>query len=69
VIIGETPKQFWEIGLTVKKVSLLITEDNMKLEGEVVPVLLVLTKHHAMQAYWGSGDIALRILDLGTTWR
>jgi hypothetical protein len=28
-----------------------------------------LTKHHAMKTYWGSGDIAPRILDLGTRWR
>jgi hypothetical protein len=30
---------------------------------------LCLTKHHAMKAYWGSGGIAPRILDLGTRWR
>jgi hypothetical protein len=28
-----------------------------------------LTKHHAMKAYWGSGGMAPRILDLGTRWR
>jgi hypothetical protein len=28
-----------------------------------------LTKHHAMKTYWGSGDIAPCILDLGTRWR
>jgi hypothetical protein len=28
-----------------------------------------LTKHHAMKTYWGSGDIAPRILDVGTRWR
>jgi hypothetical protein len=33
---------------------------NGVLEGEVVPVLL--TKHHAMKAYWGSGGIATLIL-------
>jgi hypothetical protein len=33
---------------------------------EVVPVLL-LTEHHAMKAYWRSGDP--RILDLGTRCR
>jgi hypothetical protein len=27
------------------------------------------TKHHAMKTYWGSGGIALRLLDLGTRWR
>jgi hypothetical protein len=29
----------------------------------------VLNEHLAMKAYWGSGDIAQRILDLGTRWR
>jgi hypothetical protein len=32
-------------------------------KGKFVPVLL--TEHHAMKAYWVSGDIAPRILDLG----
>jgi hypothetical protein len=27
------------------------------------------TQHHAMEAYWESGGIAPRILDLGTRWR
>jgi hypothetical protein len=30
---------------------------------------LCLTKHYDMKAYWGSGSIAPRILDLGTRWR
>jgi hypothetical protein len=30
---------------------------------------LCLTKHHAMKAYWGSGGIDARVLDLGTRWR
>jgi hypothetical protein len=29
---------------------------------KVVPVLLFLTEHHAMKAYWASGGIAARIL-------
>jgi hypothetical protein len=29
----------------------------------------LLTGHHAMKAYWGSGGIAPRIFDLGTRWR
>jgi hypothetical protein len=33
----------------------------------IVPVLFV-TEHHTMKAYWGSGSIAPRILDLGTIW-
>jgi hypothetical protein len=27
------------------------------------------TKHHAMEAYWGSPSIAPRILHLGARWR
>jgi len=36
-------------------------------EGKFVP--LILTEHHAMKAYWGSGGTAPSILDLGTRWR
>jgi hypothetical protein len=36
-------------------------------KGKRFPVLL--TEHHAMKAYWGSGGVASRILDLGTRWR
>jgi hypothetical protein len=34
-----------------------------------VKLSLCLTKHHAMKAYWRSGDISTRILVLGTGWR
>jgi hypothetical protein len=27
------------------------------------------TEHHVLKAYWGSENIAPRILDLGTNWR
>jgi len=37
------------------------------MKGKVVAVLL--TEHHAMKAYCGSGGIATRILDFGTRWR
>jgi hypothetical protein len=30
---------------------------------------LSLTKYHAMKTYLGSGGIAPRILDIGTSWR
>jgi hypothetical protein len=40
----------------------------IKGKGKVVPVLF-LTEHHAMKAYWGSGVIVPRILDLGTRLR
>jgi hypothetical protein len=34
-----------------------------KVKGKVVPVhLVLLTKHHAMKAYWESGGIAPLIL-------
>jgi hypothetical protein len=36
-------------------------EAKCKGKGQVVPVLL-LTEHHAMKAYWGSGGIAPLIL-------
>jgi hypothetical protein len=29
---------------------------------------VLLSEHHATKAYWGSGGIAPRILDLGTRW-
>jgi hypothetical protein len=35
-------------------------------KGKVIPVLL--TEHHAMKTYTGSGGMAPRILDLGTRW-
>jgi hypothetical protein len=34
-----------------------------------VKLSLCLTKHHAMKMYWGSGNIAPRILDVGARWR
>jgi hypothetical protein len=36
---------------------------------EDVKLSLYLNKYHAMKTYWGSGGIAPRILDLGTSWR
>jgi hypothetical protein len=30
---------------------------------------VVLTEHHTIKAYWGSGDIVPRILGLGIWWR
>jgi hypothetical protein len=44
--------------------NLLLEGSNLKLKekkGKVIRVL-VLTKHHAMKAYWGSGGIAPLIL-------
>jgi len=31
-----------------------------------LPLVLFQTEHRAMEAHWGSGAIAARILDLGT---
>jgi hypothetical protein len=39
----------------------------LRVKGKVVPVLL--TEHHVMKAYWRSGGIAPRILNLVTRWR
>jgi hypothetical protein len=30
---------------------------------------MLFSEHHAMEEYWGSGDISPRILDFGTRWR
>jgi hypothetical protein len=40
----------------------------MRNKDKLVPVIF-LTQHQAMKTYWGSGGIAPRIPDLGTTWR
>jgi hypothetical protein len=37
----------------------------IKGKDKVVPLI---TKHHTMKTYWGSGGIAPRILDLVTSW-
>jgi hypothetical protein len=37
-------------------------------KGKVFPGLF-LSEHHVMEAYWGRGGIAPRILDFGTRWR
>jgi len=39
----------------------------IKVNGKV-KLSLLLTKHHAMKTYWGSEDIAPRILNLDTSW-
>jgi hypothetical protein len=45
-----------------------VSTTKAKSKGKVVPVPFVI-EHYAMKAYWGSGCIAPRILDLGTAWR
>jgi hypothetical protein len=45
-----------------------LPDDTTTWKGKVVPVLL-LTEHHALNEYWGSGGIAVRILDLDTRCR
>jgi hypothetical protein len=34
-----------------------------------VVLVLFATDHHAIKAYWGSGGITLRVLEIGTRWR
>jgi hypothetical protein len=42
----------------------------VKLKEKVkLSLCFLLTEHHAMKAYWESGGVALRILDLDTRWR
>jgi hypothetical protein len=46
--------------------------NNDALEGKVkikLSVSCLLTEHHAMKAYWGSGGIAPCFLDPDTIWR
>jgi hypothetical protein len=38
-------------------------------KGKKLKLSLCLTKHHAMETYWGSGGIGPRIPDLGIRWR
>jgi hypothetical protein len=64
---GLNDKQRNEISLTLPH-SVICCYLSRKSKGKVVPVLF-LTDHHVMKAYWVSGCIAPRILDLGTRWR
>jgi hypothetical protein len=48
----------------VHLMSVFIRLDSWR-KGKIVP-LLFLTEHHAVKAYWGSGCIAPRILNVGT---
>jgi hypothetical protein len=50
--------RFWKVG------SMIIIKLKVKLS-----LSFALTEQHTMKAYWGSGSIAPRILDLGTRWR
>jgi hypothetical protein len=45
-------------------VSVLASQLNVKVKVKLFPCL---TKHHAIKTYWGSGSLAPRILDLGTS--
>jgi hypothetical protein len=49
---------------------LRLTRKSHSGKGKVkVKLSLCLTEYHAMKTYWGSGDIAPLILDLGTRGR
>jgi hypothetical protein len=43
------------------------SDDKYEVKGKSYPCAL--TEGHAIKTCWGSGGIALRILDLGTRWR
>jgi hypothetical protein len=54
----------------MKQQSLQPPCKSLKLPSQVkVKLSLCLTKHHVMKTYWGSRDIVLSILNLGTRWR
>jgi len=38
------------------------------MKGKRVPGLFFLTEHHPIKAYWASGRMDPRILNLGTRW-
>jgi hypothetical protein len=46
----------------VQPVAQRYTDIIIKGNGKVVPMLLLLTEHHAIKAYWWSGGIAQLIL-------
>jgi hypothetical protein len=65
--------QFWKLKRSYKETRTgkihRIPQLLCKGKGICKVVPLLSTKHHAMKAYWGSADIATRILNLGTRWR
>jgi hypothetical protein len=52
--------------VSIRRFHSIFMSSNDTGEGKKVNLSLCLNKHHAMKAYWGSGGIAPRILDLGT---
>jgi hypothetical protein len=58
------PRQEYNISENERFPEILKSDD----KGKVVSVLS-LTEHHAIKAYWGSGSIAPRVLNLGIGWR
>jgi hypothetical protein len=56
---------------TAKRFKQMYAQElEMQIQMKVkVKLSLCLTKHHLMKAYWGSGGIGPRILDLGTRCR
>jgi hypothetical protein len=58
-------KMKWVSKSVLTRVGLILCGKGKK----KVKLSLCLTKHHAIKAYWGTGVIAPRILNLGTRWR
>jgi hypothetical protein len=63
----KVPRTFWQMFIYLLKRYTKIFMHTAKGKGKVVPVLL--TEHHTMKTYWGSGGIVPRVHDLDTSWR
>jgi hypothetical protein len=46
-----------------------LQQDFCKISLVQAKLSLALTEHYALKAYWGSGGINLRVLDLASRWR
>jgi hypothetical protein len=75
-----TPNTDFDVKVGLHDVCAIWTNDNVHNKLAVaqayttnvkvkVRLHLVLTEHHTMEGYWGSGSIAPRIFYLGTRWR
>jgi hypothetical protein len=54
--------------MAVQNLYLVSNLIKVQVKVELSPCFL-LTEHHTMKVYWGSGGIAPCILDLGSRWR
>jgi hypothetical protein len=53
----------------IRRINNYINKSRMKGKVKRKRCPCTLTEHHAMKAYWGSGGMTTRIVDLGTRWR